>query len=255
MLVLMGKACSGKDTICNGLVKDYGFKRVITYTTRPIGEGEVDGINYHYISNEEFDQKEEKGFFIETKSYKTAMGDWKYGTAMEDIRHADDKSVIILSQYEYLEMLYNINVHHGLFGIKKPIIYSCYIYANMDTIRERLKSRGRGETEEEINRRIRADSADFIHTESLADFTVNNSGTISLDRIVKMIAMSYGVLSYTGTKQYYICNRSDPKCCDNCRDICNYTSNIEYAKNFEKDKYGNYFETENWDNQVMEDCK
>lgn len=255
MLVLMGKTCSGKDTICNGLVKDYGFKRVITYTTRPIGEGEIDGVNYHYISNEEFNQKEEKGFFIESKSYETAMGYWKYGTAMEDIRHSDDKSVIILTPEGYLDILAQLNIHQSLFGIKKPLIQSYYIYAGEGVIRERLKSRGRGETEDEINRRIEVDSLDFIHTEALADFTVNNSGSISLNRIVKMIAMSYGVLSYTGTKQYYICNRSDPKCCGNCRDICNYTSNIEYAKNFEKDKYGNYFETENWDNQVMEDCK
>ena len=246
MLVLMGKTCSGKDTICNELVKGYGFKRVITYTTRPIGEGEVDGVNYHYISNEEFNQKEEKGFFIESKSYKTAMGDWKYGTAMEDIRHADDKSVIILTPEGYLDMLVQLNIHPSLFVIKKPLIQSYYIYAGEGVIRERLKSRGRGETEDEINRRIEVDSLDFIHTEALADFTVNNSGSISLYRIVKMIAMSYGVLNYTGTKQYYICNRSDPKCCDNCRDICNYTSNIEYAKNFKKDKYGNYFETENW---------
>lgn len=234
MLVLIGKTCSGKDTICNGLVKDYGFKRVITYTTRPIGEGEVDGVNYHYISNEEFDQKEEKGFFIESKSYETAMGDWKYGTAMEDIRHSDDKSVIILTPRGYLDILAQLNIHQSLFGMKKPLIQSYYIYACEGVIRERLKSRGRGETEEEINRRIEVDSLDFIHTEALADFTINNSGSISLDRIVKMIAMSYGVLGYTGTKQYYICNRSNPKCCDNCRDICNYTSNIEYAKNFEK---------------------
>lgn len=195
MLVLMGKTCSGKDTICNGLVKDYGFKRVISYTTRPVGKGEVDGVNYHYISNEEFDQKEEKGFFIETKSYETAMGGWKYGTAMEDIRHADKKSVIILTPEGYLDILSQLNIHQSLFGIKKPNIYSCYIYADEGAIRERLKSRGRGETDGEINRRIRIDSSDFMHTESIADFTVNNSGSISLDRIVKMIAMSYSILS------------------------------------------------------------
>lgn len=56
MLVLMGKTCSGKDTICNGLIKDYGFKRVITYTTRPIGGRDI----CNYTSNIEYAKNFEK---------------------------------------------------------------------------------------------------------------------------------------------------------------------------------------------------
>ena len=49
LLVICGKMCSGKDTIVKRLINK-GFKKVVTYTTRPKRRGETDGVDYHYIS-------------------------------------------------------------------------------------------------------------------------------------------------------------------------------------------------------------
>lgn len=62
MLVLIGKAASGKDSVREILVKKHGFHSIVTYTTRPMREGEIQDITYHYISENDFLQKIESGF-------------------------------------------------------------------------------------------------------------------------------------------------------------------------------------------------
>ena len=54
MIVLLGKTASGKDTILNELVKKYNYRKMITYTTRPMRKGEIQDKTYHFISDEEF---------------------------------------------------------------------------------------------------------------------------------------------------------------------------------------------------------
>lgn len=53
MICIEGKSCSGKDTIVNILIQ-MGYTRAITYTTRPPRIGEIDGREYHFISEKKF---------------------------------------------------------------------------------------------------------------------------------------------------------------------------------------------------------
>ena len=50
MLILIGKTASGKDTILNQLVKKHGYKKIVTYTSRPMRKGEKQDVTYHFIS-------------------------------------------------------------------------------------------------------------------------------------------------------------------------------------------------------------
>lgn len=81
MLILIGASASGKTEIAKQLIREFEFKKVITYTTRPIRKNEVNHVDYHFLSPEIFEQKEANHFFIETAQY----GDYKYGTAFQDI--------------------------------------------------------------------------------------------------------------------------------------------------------------------------
>ena len=81
MLVLIGKAASGKDSVREILVKKHGFHSILTYTTRPMREGEIQNITYHYISENDFLQKIESGFFAEWKKYDVNGETWYYGSA------------------------------------------------------------------------------------------------------------------------------------------------------------------------------
>lgn len=78
IIALMGKAGSGKDTVLRKLMEEYPDKlhEIISCTTRPPREGEKNGINYYFLSVEEFTEKVLNGDMIEA----TMFNDWHYGT-------------------------------------------------------------------------------------------------------------------------------------------------------------------------------
>jgi guanylate kinase len=66
LLILAGPAGVGKSTLCDRLVASVpGFERVITATTRPPRPNEVDGRDYYFLSDEEFDHRLAAGDFLE----------------------------------------------------------------------------------------------------------------------------------------------------------------------------------------------
>lgn len=175
MLVLVGKTCSGKDSVVNKLISEHNFKKIITYTTRPKRKGEKNGITYHYISEEDFLQKINEGFFAEWKSYDTEFNAWYYGSAIEDYEKADDNTVVILTPDGFRDVINKLS--------KKPAII--YIYANNPTIKKRLLARGDNKFEAE--RRLIHDNDDFKGVENEVDKLVfNNEGT-QLEYVVNKI--------------------------------------------------------------------
>ncbi len=82
MLVLIGASASGKTEIAKRLIEGYGFEKMITYTTREKRPGEIDGIDYHFLSTEQFKERLAQNFFLETVHYNQHF----YGTAFEDTK-------------------------------------------------------------------------------------------------------------------------------------------------------------------------
>lgn len=178
MLVLMGKSASGKDTLRDILVKKHGFHSVVTYTNRPMREGEIADVTYHYISKEEFLEKIKSGFFAEWKKYLVNDDVWYYGSAKEDLEKADEKSVIILTPDGVRDVKKN--------GIKGTVIY---LYANLTTIRARLKNRK--DTNDRAEDRIERDLRDFKGAENLANKIVYNNTADKLENIVNNVLSYY----------------------------------------------------------------
>lgn len=166
MICIIGKTCSGKDKTVNELIMNHGFKRLTTFTTRPMRNGEMQDITYHFISNEDFHEKVNDNFFAEWKSYDTEFGTWYYGTSLEDLEKADDNTIIILTPDGYRDIIKKLT--------NKP--KSVYIYANNSTIKERLVARG--DNKDEAQRRLEHDNADFKGIENEVDkIFYNNNGT------------------------------------------------------------------------------
>jgi len=86
-VVLVGPGASGKDHFANQLVEK-GAVKSISYTTRPMREGEVDGVDYHFITVEEFEKKIEEGFWYEWDLFRPKLK-WYYGQSKEDIEKCD----------------------------------------------------------------------------------------------------------------------------------------------------------------------
>lgn len=73
-LILVGKAAAGKDFLKNRLV-DKGFKAGISCTTRSPRPNEVDGVDYHFLTEEEFKAKLDAGEMLEHMIFNN----WYYG--------------------------------------------------------------------------------------------------------------------------------------------------------------------------------
>lgn len=177
MIVLVGKTASGKTLIANEMMKR-GYKKIVTTTTRPMRKKEFDGIDYDFISEDEFIEKAKNHYFLEFTSYKTINGTWYYGTPLESVENAKDKSVVILSPYGCKEAL-------SLLSDENITIF--YIYANNNTIKSRLMKRG--DNKDEAERRIKADNADFKGIELLADRIIYNNGNRKIEDVVDEIIL------------------------------------------------------------------
>lgn len=79
---LMGKSSSGKDTIYKRLMADtsLGLKNIVLYTTRPIRQGERDGVEYYFVSEARLSEFLQSQKVIEMREYHTCHGVWKYFT-------------------------------------------------------------------------------------------------------------------------------------------------------------------------------
>ena len=65
---VMGKSSSGKDTVYKKLKEQYEeFRSIVPYTTRPIREGEKDGVEYYFVSEDRFCEMKESKKVIEYK--------------------------------------------------------------------------------------------------------------------------------------------------------------------------------------------
>ena len=69
LVVVSGPAGSGKGTVNHILMNQPGYAFSVSATTRAPRPGEVDGVNYHYISVEEFKNRIQKGDLLEYTEY------------------------------------------------------------------------------------------------------------------------------------------------------------------------------------------
>ncbi len=173
MIVLIGKTCSGKTSIANEMMK-LGFHRIVTTTTRDIREGETQDVDYHFVAQDKFKEMIHDNEFVEWKSYITSNGVWYYGTSMDDIKSADEKSILIITPDGLKDLL-----------DKEYNIVSVYIYANNNTIRGRLLSRG--DDKNEAERRLKDDNEKFKHVEDMVDKIIYNNANDKLEEVVSKI--------------------------------------------------------------------
>lgn len=155
---LMGKSSSGKDTIYEKLMLDnsLGLKRMVPYTTRPIREGERDGVEYHFVTEERLEQLQAAGKVVELRAYDTIHGVWKYFTVCEDEMNLQIESYAVIGTLESWHAMCEY------FG--KDVMVPIYIEVEDGLRLERALSRERAQSVPrytELCRRFLADAEDF----------------------------------------------------------------------------------------------
>ena len=157
ILTIIGKSASGKDTILKelkNLVAEIDifnkFNFVIKNTTRPKRDNEVDGVDYHFITDDEFtDKLLNKNEMVAA----TSFNNWGYGICKEDLK--EDKINIVILSPEELSCFFSYN---NIYDIK--VIY----VTAADKIRL-IRSLQREENPDidEIYRRYKDDNRQFLY--------------------------------------------------------------------------------------------
>jgi len=94
LIVISGPSGVGKDTVIKRLLEvDPNLRYSVSYTTRRPRPGEVDGVNYHFVSREEFERLIREGAFLEHATY----GGNLYGTpfAQLDQERAAGRDIVL----------------------------------------------------------------------------------------------------------------------------------------------------------------
>lgn len=175
--ILLGRTSSGKDLIVSKLVQ-FGYRYIVTYTSRPKRSDEKDGVSYNFVTKKEFERLTSSGFFAEWRSYDTIDGVWYYGSSV-DSYDTDEDRIIILNPDGFRQIKKILNTEN---------IKSIYVYSNIETIKNRLKKRG--DKKEEAERRIEHDLIDFKGLENEVDKIVYNNEDDNINDVVSKI-LSY----------------------------------------------------------------
>ena len=169
MIVLVGESASGKSSIEKNLVEHHGFKKVVSYTTREPRQGEVDGVDYHFIDKSQFRRLKIQGFFAETATYNG----WYYGTAKSDC--TDDKIAVLTP--------------HGLRQVSKiDGINVTSFYINVPRRDRLIKILQRGDNIEEAYRRSLSDVGQFDGIADEVNYVIDNpSYSFNIDEMTQKV--------------------------------------------------------------------
>lgn len=186
LLILIGKSGSGKDAVLQKLVEEYGFDRIVSNTTRPMRDGEQDGVNYNYITKKQFLGGVERDEYIEYRSYNTVfdgkVDTWYYGSPKMQL-DTGKNSVAILDVQGAQDFI-------SYYGKDN----CCVIEVSVPNALREQRARERGSfSESEWRRRAADDDIKFApeKTASVVDATVVN--TKDLDGTVEEVACEYKI--------------------------------------------------------------
>ena len=181
LFIISGPAGSGKTTICDGLIEKESLQRIVTSTTRSPREGEIDGLDYNFLTSKDFKTKIKEDAFYE---YATVHNNY-YGTQKLDIINP-----ILAGQ----NLLLNIDVQGAKTikekasadkDLKEHIVTIFIMPPSLEELNERLKNRGT-DSREEIERRLIVARSE-MEQEKHYDYTIiSQSKSVDLNTVLEI---------------------------------------------------------------------
>ena len=192
IFIISAPSGCGKTSLVRELCQTYSFlEQTVSYTTRTIRSGEVDGQDYHFISKDQFIEKKKNNKFIESQN----VYDNFYGTTYESINEilASGKDAILEIDYQ------------GMLLIKSKIPSSQSIYIlppSIEELEKRLFDRGL-DSDEVIEKRV-SKAKDELKYVKFADYTVMNDNFADATKSLKSIILNSKITPYSFTSQINI---------------------------------------------------
>ena len=177
IIVISAPSGAGKTTLCSELQRRKPhIKFSVSCTTRPKRVHEVDGVNYHFLSEQGFTEKMQNNEFIE---FENVHG-YFYGTLRKTLEDA-------LTQQEMI--LFDVDVN-GAMAIKSNYsdnTYTIFILPpSLDDLKKRLIQRG-SETEERINKRLERTAQEMEYKDKFDACIINDDLAIAAEELNKLI--------------------------------------------------------------------
>jgi len=184
ILVVSGPSGSGKTSLARSVCEELGERAYfsISTTTRPIREGEKEGVDYFFVSKEEFLKDIEEGYFLE---WAEVHGNF-YGTSKKQIDKALKEGKIV-----FLDI--DVQGHENVRKVYPNITTSVFVTTkDMNTLIQRLKKRGT-ETQESLQTRLinalnemqRIPEYDFLLINDNFDEAKNYLKAIAISSLIK----------------------------------------------------------------------
>ena len=162
MILIIGPSGSGKDKLLTELTK-FGYKKLVTYTSRAPRKGEIHGESYYFVNKNEFEKLIQDDFFAEYTLYDG----YCYGIPRSSI---EDNAVCIVEP-------------NGFRKLKDDAV-SIYVSANTDVQVARMASRG--DDIKDIVRRTMNDKKMFEEVIEECDIVFNNNEPITKKRMLRL---------------------------------------------------------------------
>ncbi len=145
-IIICGKSGSGKDHLLRELTT-IGFKPSVKITTRPKRNKEIDGVDYKFISDSEFENIESLNELLVYQDFTNDRGDvWKYGILNEDF----SKSQIFIMTPDEISQLNDLDR-------KKSFV----VYLDIDRPIRESRLYTREDRNDSVSRRLDSDENDF----------------------------------------------------------------------------------------------
>lgn len=154
LLLLAGKSGSGKDTVARLICHDLSVKQVASYTTRPMREGEVNGVGHCFVSEAQYDEIAASENIVAS----TVFAGYRYCATEAQL---NDAGIYIVDKKGIIDV--KKNYEHPLLTI--------YLDTTDETRRERMEKRG--DAADSIKRRIDNDKVMFLGIEEYCDIIYN----------------------------------------------------------------------------------
>lgn len=165
LIVFVGKSASGKTTLEKYISDNFRYEKIVSHTTRPIRGDEIDGVDYHYVSEYEFNRMRLNDELVEHATFNN----WSYGISKKEIEDRKDAVVVVNPA--------------GLRRLRKLDIPMAVFYVVCDDKTRYKRSIDRGDDIVEIALRSRSDTDCFNGIEDEVDRVLLGTNTVESNAV------------------------------------------------------------------------